>query len=146
MKKLLCLMPYALCLALCACTFQSKPRGYIFPADMETELAGIKTVAALEEKFGSPQARTVHGDTVWIYYGATENYHGPLPLSWDERTVMLVWHDGKNIKNTKILHDADLPKVKIAAGATPVPAEIELNAFQELVNNVGRFTPAGLGN
>jgi len=139
------ILAFVLIFSLGACTFQSKPRGYVFPEDMEQQLARIRTVAQFEEVFGSPQARTIHGRPVWIYYGARENTRGPLPLTWDDRTVLLVWHDGNNIKETRILRDEDLPDVRIARGATPIPAEIELNAIEELVNNIGRFTPAGLG-
>ena len=145
MKRTLAFLPLLLAWA---CTFQTKPRGYIFPEDAETQLAAVKTTAQLEEKFGSPQARTVYGDPVWIYYGADENYHGPMPLTWDNRKVLLVWTDnaaGGRVKAYKILGDADLPKVKPDDGATPIPAEIQLNVIEELVNNIGRFTPAGLG-
>jgi hypothetical protein len=99
----------------------------------------------LEEKFGSPQVKTINGDSVWVYYGTDENYHGPMPISYDEKTVMLVWVNGAKISRTKILRDKELPDVKIADGETPIPAAIELNALEELMNNVGRFKPAGLG-
>ncbi|MCL2737579.1 MAG: hypothetical protein FWE17_01815 [Alphaproteobacteria bacterium] len=142
--------------ALAACTFQTRQRGYVFPHDLEEQIAKVRTVADLEERFGSPQARTVHGPLVWIYYGATENLRGPLPLTWDNRTVLLAWIDppspgasgaasGGRVTKTRILRDEDLPDARIAAGSTPIPAEIELNMLQELINNVGRFTPAGLG-
>ena len=39
----------------------------------------------------------------------------------------------------------DLKDVKMASGETEIPAAIELNALEELFNNIGRFTPAGLG-
>jgi len=142
MKKIL---PIFLLCALGACTFQTKQRGYIFPEDAEEQLVAVQTTAQLEERFGSPQARTVYGRQVWMYYGADENYHGPFPLSWDNRTVMLVWVDGNRVTDTKILHDQDLPRVRVAGGSTLIPAEIRLNMFEELVNNIGRFTPAGLG-
>ena len=138
---------FALCslLFVSACTFQTKQRGYIFPEDTEPALAEIKTVSQLEEMFGSPQARTVYGKPVWIYYGADENYHGPFPLTWDNRKVLLVWTDGGRITASKILKDEDLPRMSVADGSTPIPAEIQLNVFEELINNIGRFTPAGLG-
>lgn len=141
-------MPYALCLILCAasaCTFQTKHRGYIFPEDLDQQAVGIKTTAQLEEKFGSPMAKTVYGQPVWIYYGADENYHGPFPLSYDNKTVLLAFVNGGAVTKTQILRDADLPKTTTARGETEIPAAIELNAFEELINNVGRFTPAGLG-
>lgn len=131
--------------ALAACTFQTKHRGYVFPDDLETKIATVKTTAQLEDLIGSPQAKTINGETVWIYYGADENYRGPFPLTYDNKTVLLVWVNGNRIVRTQVLHDNELPDVKIDSGETEIPAAIELNALQELFNNVGRFSPAGLG-
>lgn len=142
MKKIFLILSVV---ALCACTFQTKQRGYIFPSDLETEIASVKTTAQLEDKLGSPQAKTIYGSEVWVYYGADENYHGPFPVTYDNKTVLLAWVKGKKVTKMQILHDDDLPTVEPAQGETEIPAAIELNALQELFNNVGRFTPAGLG-
>lgn len=128
-----------------ACTFQTKHRGYVFPDDLESKIATVKTTAQLEDLIGSPQVKTVYGDEVWIYYGADENYHGPFPLTYDNKTVLMAWVDGRRVTQTKILHDDELPDVKIDGDETEIPAAIELNAMQELFNNIGRFSPAGLG-
>lgn len=144
MKKIFVIS--SLFVGLCACTFQTKHRGYVFPDNLESEIKGIKTTAQLQDKLGSPQVKTVYGSPIWIYYSADENYHGPVPLTYDNKTALLVWTDDSgNIKQTKILHDNDLSNVKIAKGETETPAAIELNALQELFNNIGRFSPAGLG-
>ncbi len=128
-----------------ACTFQTKHRGYVFPSDLDDVASSIRTTAALRDKIGAPQAKTLYGDEVWIYYGADENYRGPLPKTYDNRTVLLAWVRGSRVVKTQILRDADLPTVKIADGETQIPAAIELNAVEELFNNIGRFSPAGLG-
>ena len=132
-------------MALSACTFQTKHRGYVFPSDLETEVATIKTTAQLMDKIGAPQTKTLYGDEVWIYYGADENYRGPLPHTFTDKTVLLAWVNGNTVKKTMVLHDDDLENVKMAAGETEIPAAIELNALEELFNNIGRFSPAGLG-
>lgn len=132
-------------LALTACSFQVKHRGYVFPSDLESVVADIKTTKQLTEKIGSPQVKTIYGDEVWIYYGADENYRGPLPLKYDNKTVLLAWVDGTRVIKTDVLHDDDLPDVIISEDETEIPAAIELNALQELFNNIGRFSPAGLG-
>lgn len=142
MKKIFLILCVSI---LAACTFQTKQRGYVFPETLAAEIAGVKTTAQLEDKLGSPQVKTVYGKPVWIYYGASENYHGPLPLTWDNKTVLLAWVDGLRVTKTQILHDQDLPTVKMADGETQIPAAIELNAIEELFNNIGRFSPAGLG-
>ncbi len=141
MKKI-----FVLCLILLsACTFQTKHRGYVFPADVDELSAQIKTTDQLVNEIGAPQAKTIYGDQVWIYYGVDENYRGPLALKYDNKTVLLAQVSGNRVRGIRILHDDDLPQVKIADGETEIPAAIELNAIQELFNNVGRFTPAGLG-
>lgn len=128
-----------------ACTFQTKHRGYVFPEDLESKIATIKTTAALQDEIGDPQAKTVYGDEVWVYYGADENLRGPFPKTYDNQTVLLAWVKNGKITKTKILHDKDLKDIKIADGETKIPAAIELNALEELFNNIGRFSPAGMG-
>ena len=142
MKKVILIL---CCVILSACTFQTKHRGNVFPSDLETDFATVKTTAQLMDKIGAPQAKTLYGDEVWIYYGADENYRGPLPHTFTDKTVLLAWVNGNTVKKTMVLHDDDLEDVKMASGETDIPAAIELNALEELFNNIGRFTPAGLG-
>ena len=130
---------------LASCTFQTKHRGYVFPSDLVGQVENIKTTAQLMEKIGAPQVKTIYGDEVWIYHGTEENYRGPLAPTFTDETVLLVWVKGNRVIKTQILHDADLPDVKVAEGETKIPAAIELNAIEELFNNIGRFSPAGLG-
>ena len=141
MKKVLLIFT----LVLTACTFQTKHRGYVFPDNLETRVANIKTTAQLQDEIGDPQTRTMYGDEVWIYYSANENMRGPLPVTNRDKKVLLVWVKNGRVLKTKILNDADLPDVCMAKGETDIPAAIELNALEELFNNIGRFSPAGLG-
>ena len=133
------------CVLLSACTFQTKHRGYVFPSDLAGQVENVKTTNQLMEKIGAPQAKTIYGDEVWIYYGTDENYRGPLAPTFTDETVLLAWVHGNRVLKTKVLHDADLPDIKIAEGETEIPAAIELSAIEELFNNIGRFSPAGLG-
>lgn len=142
MKKLFVVLAF-FCLG--ACAFQTKHRGYVFPNDLESRVADVKTTAQLIDKIGAPQVKTIYGDTVWIYYGTDENYRGPLAPTFTDETVLLVWVKGNKVLKTKVLHEADLPDVVLAQGETEIPAAIELNAIEELFNNIGRFSPAGLG-
>ena len=141
MKKIL----FVLLIGLCACTFQTKHRGYVMPDDLETKLAGIKTTAQLQDEIGDPQVKTIYGDEVWVYYGADENMHGPFPVTYDNKIVLLAWVKNGRVIKTQVLHDDDLKDVRVAKGETDIPAAIELNAIEELFNNIGRFSPAGLG-
>lgn len=142
MKKIILIL---CCIAMVGCTFQTKHRGYVFPNDLDEKIATIKTTAQLEDLIGSPQVKTVHGETVWIYFGEDENYHGPFPLTYDNKTVLLVWVNGNRVVRTRVLHDDELPDIDMDSNETEIPAAIELNAMEELFNNIGRFSPAGLG-
>ena len=142
MKKILLIL---LVCVLAACTFQTKHRGYVFPKTIDDDVTEIKTTAQLIDRVGAPQTKTLYGDEVWIYYGADENYRGPLPHTFTDKTVLLAWVNGNVVKKIQILHDDDLKDVKMASGETEIPAAIELNALEELFNNIGRFSPAGLG-
>ncbi len=142
MKKIILIL---CCIAMVGCTFQTKHRGYVFPNDLEDKIATIKTTAQLEDLIGSPQVKTVHGETVWIYFGEDENYHGPFPLTYDNKTVLLAWVNGNRVVKTRVLHDDELPDIDMDSNETEIPAAIELNAMEELFNNIGRFSPAGLG-
>ena len=141
MKKLLVVF----LLSLTACTFQTKHRGYVFPDDLESRVATIKTTKQLQDEIGDPQTKTLYGDEVWVYYGADENMHGPFPVTYDNKTVLLAWVRGGNVVKTKVLQDKDLKDINLADGETQIPAAIELNAIEELFNNIGRFSPAGMG-
>ena len=142
MKRLLILFMTVLVIG---CTFQTKHRGYVFPDNLEAKLEKITNVSDLVSEIGMPQSKTIHGDEVWIYYGADENYRGPLAPTFTDETVLLAWVHGNRVLKTKVLHDADLPDIKIAEGETEIPAAIELSAIEELFNNIARFSPAGLG-
>lgn len=142
MKKIIIL---SIGLILAACTFQTKHRGYVFPDDLESRVAKIKTTAQLQSEIGDPLARTIYGDEIWIYYGMDENYRGPLPHTYDNKTVLLATVRGNNVTKINVLHDADLPTIEMDDDETEIPAAIELNAIQELFNNIGRFSPAGMG-
>ena len=136
----------AACALLAACALQSKHRGFIFSADFEEQLAKVKTSADLTRQFGSPQAETLFGDKVWIYYGADEKYRGPLPVTYENKTALLAWIKDGKVSRTQVLRGDDFPDMWIDRDETPIPAAVELNALEELVNNIGRYTPSGLGH
>lgn len=142
MKKIIFVLLVAI---LSACTFQTKHRGYVFPQTIDEDIASIKTTAQLMDKIGAPQTKTLYGDEVWIYYGADENFRGPLPHTFTDKTVLLAWVNGNTVKKIQVLHDDDLEHVYVDSDETEIPAAIELNALEELFNNIGRFSPAGLG-
>ncbi|MCL2629458.1 MAG: hypothetical protein FWD33_02085 [Alphaproteobacteria bacterium] len=131
---------------LLSCATQTRPRGYVFPENAAELAAAAKTQADIERAFGSPGATSLHGGRYWIYYSMDENLRGPFPLKYDNRRALIVKMDDRGkVLFAKLLEEKDFPKTpKPSNDATPVPAAIELNMFQELINNIGRFTPGGV--
>ena len=68
MKKIIIL---SIGLILAACTFQTKHRGYVFPDDLESRVAKIKTTAQLQNENWRPIG--THGlrgrDMDLLWYG-----------------------------------------------------------------------------
>ena len=104
---------------------------------------------AKEDKYGFTPV-TEESPLVMIEY-SSPNTNKPLHLGHVRNNLLgfslsqILAADGNRVVKTQILHDADLPDVKISDGETEIPAAIELNAIEELFNNIGRFSPAGLG-
>ncbi|MCQ2562801.1 MAG: hypothetical protein MJ158_04280 [Alphaproteobacteria bacterium] len=141
MKKILYILLSVMLITAC----QTKHRGYVFPNDIKTVVSNVKTTHDLQTVLGDPQTKTVYGNNIWIYYGADENINGPLPQTYSNKTVVLAWVQGDKVLKTRVLQDKELKDIYIASGETEIPAAIELYAVEELFNNIGRFSPAGMG-
>ncbi len=143
MKKFL-LITLAL-ISVCGCTTNTKHRGYIFPSDIDNVVETLKTRDDVQQKLGNPSAQTIYGKPLWIYYGYDENYRGPLPLKYDNKQVLLIQFNGEIVTSKKILTDTDLPDdFCMDSDETAVPGAVDLNMFEELFNNIGRFSPSGI--
>lgn len=142
MKKLFII---SLTILISACCIHSKERGYMFPENLETIITESKTKADLEKSLGTPSAQSSFGESVWIYYGYREKFHGPFPHTYDNKKALIVEFNKDKIKSTKILNDEDFSEIAMDSDKTKIPGSIDLNFLEELVGNVGRFSPSGIG-
>ncbi len=142
MKKLLII---SLTILISACCIYSKDRGYMFPENLDTIINESKTKSDLKNTLGTPSAESSFGEDVWIYYGFREKFHGPFPHSYDNRKALIVEFNKDKIQSTRILNDQDFTEISMDSDKTAIPGAIELNFLEELVGNVGRFTPSGVG-
>lgn len=121
-------------------------RGNLVDVDQLKELVpGTSTRADVTSLIGSPTAHATFDDNTWIYIGqVTQARVGRLPGVDRQQVVELTFDPSGTLRSQKILDKADGLNVSMAAGATRSPGS-EASFLQQLIGNVGHFSPGGLG-
>ena len=144
-------LPLALALAvtLGGCGFfaaQPVTRGDNVTADQLRELVpGTSTRADATSLLGSPTAHATFDDNTWIYIGQrTRSRVGRLPGVDAQDVVALTFDGGGTLRDVKHLTKRDGIPVDMVARTTPSPGS-EASFLQQLLGNIGRYSPGGLG-
>ena len=128
--------------------FEATPqvRGNRVDADVLKELTpGTSTRADATALLGSPTAKATFDDNQWIYIGSmTRPVIGQTQKVLSQDVVLLTFNDQGVLRDVKQLNKNDALPVTMVARATPSPGS-EASILQQLLGNVGRFTPGGLG-
>lgn len=140
-----------LLLPLCSCAVthifapQTARRGALMDTDALKQLVpGTSTRADVTSVLGSPTAHATFDDNTWIYYSAiTASRIGRTPGIDSQNVLELKFDQGGVLRAITKLDQSDAREVAMAPGATPSPGS-EASFMQQLLGNVGRFTPAGL--
>lgn len=109
----------------------------------------IKNAQTKQDVFailGSPAAINFVGDEKWFYYTSSGEIFAFLDPEFNKYEILSIGFDKDNkIKNIKLnnLKDKDFACNKEVK--TNLPSDIELNFFQELFGNIGRFNAGGMG-
>ncbi len=138
-----------LLLALASCSFfdaRDVSRGQKITAEQLRELIpGTSTRADAASLLGSPTARAAFDDNTWIYISQqTRTRVARLPGVDQQDVVTLTFNQAGTLKSVRTLTRDDAKSVAMQSGATPSPGS-EASFLGELLGNVGRFTPGGLG-
>lgn len=120
-------------------------RGQMADPEAVNELIpGTSTRADVTSLLGTPTARAAFDDNTWLYIGqVTATRIGRTPGINEQRVLVLKFDQGGTLRDVKTVQKSDARDVAMAAGETPSPGS-EANFMQQLLGNVGRFTPAGL--
>jgi outer membrane protein assembly factor BamE (lipoprotein component of BamABCDE complex) len=120
-------------------------RGQIVDADALKELVpGSSSRADATALLGSPTARATFDDNTWIYISqVTSTRIGRTPGVTAQRVIVLNFDPKGTLAGIHQLDKKDGKQIAMAAGATPSPGS-EASFMQQLLGNVGKFTPAGL--
>lgn len=128
--------------------FETPPqvRGNRVEADTLKELTpGTSTRADVTSLLGSPTAKATFDDNQWIYIGALTRPEVGRTQGVISQDVVLLTFNGQGVlQGVKQLDKQDAMPVDVVARATPSPGS-EASMLQQLLGNVGRFNPGGLG-
>jgi len=120
-------------------------RGSIVDKDALAELIpGTSSRADAVSLLGSPTAKATFDDNTWIYIAqVTSTRIGRTPGVASQHVVVLTFDQGGTLRDIRQLDKSDSKPIGMAAGETPSPGS-EASFMQQLLGNVGKFTPAGL--
>ncbi len=114
------------------------------PEALKQLVPGTSTRADAISLIGSPTARATFDDNRWIYVTqVTSTRIGRTPGVTEQKVLVLNFESNGTLKSIQHLDDNDAKQIAMAPGATPSPGS-EASFMQQLLGNVGRFTPAGL--
>lgn len=143
-------LPLVLALALGGCSlFEAQPvtRGDVVTTDQLSELVpGTSTRADATSLLGSPTAHATFDDNTWIYIGQrTRSRVGRVPGVMMQDVVLLTFDQAGTLRSVRQLAKKDAKPVDMVARTTPSPGS-EASFMQQLLGNIGRYSPGGLGS
>ena len=120
-------------------------RGQIVDPDALKQLTiGTSSRADAVAVMGTPTAKATFDDNTWIYIGQiTSTRIGQVPGVDMQKVVLLSFDQGGILRGIKQLDKGDSKAIAMTPGSTKSPGS-EASFMQQLLGNVGKFTPAGI--
>jgi outer membrane protein assembly factor BamE (lipoprotein component of BamABCDE complex) len=136
--------------ALAGCGLFEAPlnyRGQSVTQDQLRQLVpGTTTEADVTALLGTPSSRGLFDPSRWAYMGqVTQARIGRFPGVRGDDVVVLTFNDQGVLEKVEHLNQKEAVQVSMAGGATPSPGG-SASFFQQLIGNVGRYTPTPLPN
>jgi len=135
-----------LLLSLGACSLFSAPLEYRGQAVTEAQLKqlvpGTTTEADVTALLGTPSNEGLFDPNRWAYVSqVTQSRIGRFPGVVHQDVVVLTFNNAGVLQKVQRMQKKQGVQVSMAAGATPSPGG-SASFFQQLIGNVGRYTPA----
>jgi outer membrane protein assembly factor BamE (lipoprotein component of BamABCDE complex) len=116
----------------------------IDPDSLKQLVPGTSTRADAISLLGSPTAKATFDDNSWLYITqVTSTRIGSVPGVIQQQVLVLNFDSSGTLKTIRQLDKHDAKQIAMAPGATPSPGS-EAGFMQQLLGNVGKFTPAGI--
>jgi outer membrane protein assembly factor BamE (lipoprotein component of BamABCDE complex) len=102
---------------------------------------GTTTEADVRALLGEPTSQSLFDANRWAYIGQqTQNRIGRYPGVVHQNVVVLTFNSQGVLQNVRHLAKKNAVQVSMAGGATPSPGG-SASFFQQLIGNIGRYTP-----
>ena len=106
---------------------------------------GTSTKADVTALIGSPTQKAMFDENTWLYINeVTRTRIGLTPGILDQGVVVVTFDDRGVLAKVKAITQDDAVPVAFASRTTPSPGT-EASFMQQLLGNVGKFSPAGTG-
>ena len=127
-------------------SFPPQTRGNKIDPDQLAQLVpGTSSRADAVALIGTPTARATFDDNTWIYITElTKPLIGGTQQVRDQQVVTLTFDQGGTLRDISKRGPEDSKPVTMVQRATPSPGN-NATIMQQLLGNVGRFNPAGVG-
>lgn len=113
------------------------------PEDLALIEVGQSTRRDVEQRLGTASTRSVFSDNVWYYYTeTTETVAFFTPEVKQRKIIAIVFAPDDRVDNIVTYTEADGKQVELVSRVTPTAGN-ELNFFQQLFGNIGRFSGDG---
>lgn len=132
-------------LLLTSCIKKEYTSGVPIRPHQHEQIKNAKTKQDVFTILGSPAAINFVGEEKWFYYTSSGEVFAFLDPEFNKYEILSIGFDiNDNIKSIKLrnLKDKDFACNKEVK--TTLPSDIELNFFQELFGNIGRFNAGGM--
>jgi outer membrane protein assembly factor BamE (lipoprotein component of BamABCDE complex) len=106
---------------------------------------GTSTTKDVTSLIGSPTAHATFDDNTWIYISErTKPVIAGTQAVEGQQVVALTFDDSGVLKSVARKTQDDSMPVSVVSRTTPSPGD-EASFLQQLLGNVGKFSPSGLG-
>ena len=118
---------------------------FVEKQDYDQLKPGSMTRADVTALLGSPTAKATFDDNTWFYIGEVT---APVPLARDrvekQQVLVLNFDQGGTLQTVHRLDKSNAHDVAMTQRVTPSPGS-DASFMQQLIGNVGRYNPMGLG-
>lgn len=127
-------------------SFPPQVRGNKVDDDILAQLVpGTSSRADVTALLGSPTTRATFDDSTWLYIGeVTRPVIAATNAVLDQKVVILTFNEQGVLRTIETKSKDDGVSVAVVTRSTPAPGN-QSSFMQQLLGNVGKFSPAGAG-
>ena len=143
-RRALCVVALAGGVAACSPIYQN--HGYIPPEDDLAQITvGVDTRASVAESIGAPTTAGVVNNSGYYYVRSQRRTIGALAPKVIEREVLAISFDNAGVVSNIERFGLERGQVVPLSRRVTTPGVRDNSFLRQLLGNIGRFNPAGLG-